>query len=227
MGKPKKLDLSLEQLKEIANSINENTIANRTRSKEDKIPTDKFIRKFNISRKDFSETIKDTCITYDRRTFLYNTETEENINVLNEINNNDLSSNEINNIKIIESIDNTDIEEDRNKKVTPSNTEVTPSKNNKSNTKVTPSNTIDIIKLLEEQLPEVLEIVKAYNQNKEIEIKKDLIIDQELLNGESITRSFKTYKKVLDDFSYFCKDRKETQKDLLAMALIEFMDRYK
>ena len=222
MGKPKKLDLSLEQLKEIANSINENTIANRTRSKEDKIPTDKFIRKFNISRKDFSETIKDTCITYDRRTFLYNTEIEETVSRIN-----DLSSNEINNIEIIESIDNTDIEEDRNKKVTPSNTEVTPSKNNKSNTKVTPSNTIDIIKLLEEQLPEVLEIVKAYNQNKEIEIKKDLIIDQELLNGESITRSFKTYKKVLDDFSYFCKDRKETQKDLLAMALIEFMDRYK
>lgn len=219
MGKPKKLDLSLEQLKEIANAINENTIANRTRSKEDKIPTDKFIRKFNILRRDFSETIKDTCITYDRRTFLYNTETEENINVLNEINNNDLSS-----IEIIESIDNTDTEEDRNKKVTPSNTKATPKKNNN---KVTPSNTIDIIKLLEEQLPEVLEIVKAYNQNKEIEIKKDLIIDQELLNGESITRSFKTYKKVLDDFSYFCKDRKETQKDLLAMALIEFMDRYK
>ena len=227
MGKPKKLDLSLEQLKEIANSINENTIANRTRSKEDKIPTDKFIRKFNISRKDFSETIKDTCITYDRRTFLYNTEIEETVSRIN-----DLSSNEINNIKIIESIDNTDIEEDRNKKVTPSNTEVTPSKNNKSNTKVTPSNTIDIIKLLEEQLPEVLEIVKEYNKNKiyknkESKIKKDLIIDQELLNGESITRSFKTYKKVLDDFSYFCKDRKETQKDLLAMALIEFMEKYK
>lgn len=224
MGKPKKLDLSLEQLKEIANAINENTIANRTRSKEDKIPTDKFIRKFNILRKDFSETIKDTCITYDRRTFLYNTEKEENINVLNEINNNDLSSREI-----IESIDNTDIEEDRIKKVTPSNTKATPKKNNN---KVTPSNTIDIIKLLEEQLPEVLEIVKEYNKNKiyknkESEIKKDLIIDQELLTGESITRSFKTYKKVLDDFSYFCKDRKETQKDLLAMALIEFMERYK
>lgn len=220
MGKPKKLDLSLEQLKEIANAINENTIANRTRSKEDKIPTDKFIRKFNILRKDFSETIKDTCITYDRRTFLYNTEIEETVSIIN-----DLSSNKINNIEIIESIDNTDIEEDRNKKVTPS-------KNNKSNTKVTPSNTIDIIKLLEEQLPEVLEIVKEYNKNKiyknkESEIKKDLIIDQELLNGESITRSFKTYKKVLDDFSYFCKDRKETQKDLLAMALIEFMERYK
>ena len=71
MSKPKILDLTIEKLKEIAQSINENTAANRTKSKEAKISTDIFIKQFEINRKDFSETIKDTDIKYNKSTFLY------------------------------------------------------------------------------------------------------------------------------------------------------------
>lgn len=212
LSKPKKLDLPLDKLKEIAIELNKNTIANRNRSKEDKIPTDKYIRQFGILRKDFSETIKDTCISYNRKTFLYDIDAEiENSNT----------------IKIVE---NTDVNEKKNNEVTPSNT------NNKinSNTKVTPSNTIgntDIIKVLKEELPEIFEIIELY-KNKEmkeevLENKKAINIDKNKLNGEVITRSVKTYKNVLDDFGQFCKKKNETQKDLLSMALLEFMDKYR
>ena len=71
MSKPKKLELTIVKLKEIAESINENTTANRSKSKEAKISTDMYIKQFEINRKDFSETIKDTDIKYNKSTFLY------------------------------------------------------------------------------------------------------------------------------------------------------------
>ncbi|EHK2346900.1 hypothetical protein KCK39_002909 [Clostridium perfringens] len=227
MSKAKKLDLSLEELKVIAIELNENTIANRSRSKKDKIVTDKYIRKFNITRKDFSETIKGTGISYNRSTFLYDIDLEK-INSAAIIKDSKVDS--VNLKKESESNTkecklNCNVKEDRSKKVTPSNNKIT-----LSNTKVTPKekndkDTIDIIKILEEQLPEVLELVKEYKKNNFTE-KNILNLENEKLSGESITRSFKTYKKVLDDFSLFCKNRKESQKDLLAIALIEFMERY-
>ncbi|MBU3093841.1 hypothetical protein KPL35_17555 [Clostridium sp. CF011] len=69
MSNPKKIDLPIEELKKITLAINENTIANKSRSKEDKITTDKFIKQFGINRKNFSETIKDTNIKYNESTF--------------------------------------------------------------------------------------------------------------------------------------------------------------
>lgn len=71
MSKPKKLDLPISELNKIALSINKNTIANRTKIKEEKITTDTFIKQFGIQRKDFSETIKDTNIKYNKSTFQY------------------------------------------------------------------------------------------------------------------------------------------------------------
>lgn len=216
MGKAKKLDLTLEQLKAIAMELNKNTIANKTRAKEDKIGTDRYIRKFNITRKDFSESIKDTCISYNRSTFLY----DIGDCYIADINGESVKE-EVRHIEsnTKESIDNTKVEEEKVKKVTK---KVTPKESN--------DNSIDIVKLLEEQLPIVLEIVKEYEKNK-IQDKaigdNTLIIDEDKLTGEDAVRSFKTYKKVLDGFSVYCKNRKEKQKDLLAMALIEFMEKYK
>jgi len=71
MSKAKNLNLSLQELIYIAVAINENTLENKIRLKDEKIPTDKFIRKFGINRKDFSETIKLTEINYNKSTFLY------------------------------------------------------------------------------------------------------------------------------------------------------------
>lgn len=214
MGKPKKLDLSLDKLKEIAIEINKNTIANRDRSKEDKIPTDKFIRKFDILRKDFSETIKDTCILYNRNTFLY--DIDEEVGSSN-------TSNTISNT-ISNTTSNT------------SNTMVTPKaidSNIGSNTKVTPKKTNnDVIEVLRDELPEIFEIIDLYKKGlmkEEVVKDKDnnIFIEKEKLSGEVITRSIKIYKGVIDSFSQFCKDKKESQKDLLAIALIEFMEKYK
>jgi len=42
-----------------------------------------------------------------------------------------------------------------------------------------------------------------------------------------MVRSFKTYARVLDKFAVFCKSKKEMQKDLIALALVEFMNTYK
>jgi hypothetical protein len=42
-----------------------------------------------------------------------------------------------------------------------------------------------------------------------------------------MSKSFKTYKAVVEEFIEFSKKRKETQKDLVALALIEFIQRYK
>lgn len=76
MGQPKKLELTIDKLIEIAIEINKNTIANRNRSKDDKIPTDKLIRGFGINRKNFSVTIQDTDIKYNKSTFLYDIPSE-------------------------------------------------------------------------------------------------------------------------------------------------------
>ncbi|MBU3179302.1 hypothetical protein KPL47_23725 [Clostridium estertheticum] len=76
MGKPKKLELTIDKLIEIAIEINKNTISNRNRSKDDKIPTDKLIRGLGINRKNFSVTIQDTNIKYNKSTFLYDIPSE-------------------------------------------------------------------------------------------------------------------------------------------------------
>lgn len=64
------------------------------------------------------------------------------------------------------------------------------------------------------------------------ELEKNIIqipkidLEQYDLSGEVEGRSFKTYKYVLKQFSEFCSKRNETQKDLLAVALLEFMQKY-
>ena len=64
------------------------------------------------------------------------------------------------------------------------------------------------------------------DDDKIIEIP-EININNNNLKGTLMVRSFKTYIKVLDKFALSCKDKKEMQKDLIALALVEFMDRYK
>lgn len=43
------------------------------------------------------------------------------------------------------------------------------------------------------------------------------------LEGEIVTRSVRTYKNVLDEFSSYCKENNISQKESIALALIDFM----
>lgn len=66
---------------------------------------------------------------------------------------------------------------------------------------------------------------------EEITILKSIIKNYKLsntnisLDGEVVTRSVRTYKNVLDKFSQYCKDNKLSQKDSIAIAFIEFMNK--
>lgn len=46
------------------------------------------------------------------------------------------------------------------------------------------------------------------------------------LQGETVTRSFKIYKNVLDDFVEFCNNSKFTQYELLSRFIVEGIERY-
>lgn len=54
-------------------------------------------------------------------------------------------------------------------------------------------------------------------------------IDYDQFDGDLITRSFRVYKNVLDDFSKFCDDNKKQHKAqaLLSQALFEYMQNHK
>ncbi|APQ98747.1 hypothetical protein [Clostridium botulinum] len=72
-----------------------------------------------------------------------------------------------------------------------------------------------------------------FEKYTEDEIRKENIIEVPKidlenydLQGEIASRSFKTYKYVLDKFKDFCKKRNESQKDLIAIALLEFIQKY-
>ena len=45
------------------------------------------------------------------------------------------------------------------------------------------------------------------------------------LEGEIKARSFKTYKNVMDKFVGYCKENKLCQKDCIAIALLDFMNK--
>ncbi|MBE3129068.1 MAG: hypothetical protein IMZ60_05260 [Actinobacteria bacterium] len=78
MSKAKKLKLTIQELTKIAQAINGNTITNKSRSQEEKIYTDTFIKQFGINRNDFSETIKNTNINYNKSTFQYDFDNSNN-----------------------------------------------------------------------------------------------------------------------------------------------------
>lgn len=219
IGNPKKLDISLEKLMSISLSINENTIANKHKIKEEKISTDKFIQQFNINRKDFSFTIKDTEINYNKSTFLYD--------VPKVLTNNNKATNVA--IMPVEAS-----EQQSNYKVTTegsqlNNQKVTPIEKQQSLSTNLKNLPVELRKIIN-QSAEIEEMLYWYrhhkDDNKIVEIP-EIDVNHVELQGELMVRSFKTYARVLDKFAVFCKGKKEMQKDLIALALVEFMDTYK
>ncbi len=219
IGNPKKLDISLEKLISIALSINKNTISNKSKTKEEKIPTDKFIKRFEINRKDFSFTIKDTEIKYNKSTFLY--DIPEGLRINNKVTNVDITTSEPNkqqsNYKVT-----TEGTQQSNQIVTPIEKEQPIS----TNLKNLP---VELRKIID-QSSEIEEMLFWYRHHKDddkiIEVP-EIDVNHADLQGELMVRSFKTYARVLDKFAIFCKGKKEMQKDLIALALVEFMNTYK
>jgi hypothetical protein len=203
VSKAKKLDLSLEQLIRIAQALNENTLANRKRSKEEKISTDIFIKRFGIARKDFSESIKDSPIKYNQSTFLYDIPKDyHNITPVNRVGK-ESSPNE-----------NT-AENQSNLKVIQKNTAVNPMANELQELISLKDSLKEMLQWYEEQLKKNSDEPPVLNINK-----------NDRLKGVVVTKSFKLYKDVHDEFMKFASKRKETQKDLLSLAILEFIEKY-
>ena len=222
MRKAKELNLPIEKLIEIAKALNENTIANRCRNKEEKISTDKFIKDtFDINRKDYIETTKGTGIGYNKSTFLYDIiEIKEEKEQITPIENKDV-------VQLLPS----NYQETFLDKLQ-SSTKITPIEEHSNNTTmVLKTEVVDAVKAtIKMEYPEIEDMIKWYRTQKAdeniIEVP-EVDLNNSMLKGEVISRSIKTYKAALDEFVEFCKSRKETQKDLIALALVEFVSKYK
>lgn len=212
MGKPKKLDLTLEQLCKIAEAINKNREDNKNRNKDEKIDTDTFVRKnFKIDRKDFSFTIKKTAIEYNPRTFMY----------------------EIPNYKSItndQTQENTTAEDGNTKVITKKIEEAAVKE---IETEESKSNTYEILDKLKEITPTLMEMTKWYKLKKE-DIREDSNIsiadklNNEKLSGEIKGHSIKCYESIYQEFKKVCDQYKSIKdQDLASLALLEFIDKYK
>jgi hypothetical protein len=228
-SKVKILDLTIDELIEIAKALNENIIANKTRTKEERIGTDIFIKQtFKINRKDFSATIEPTGIKYNPSTFLY-----------------DIPGEYKGVTKGVQPKRVTEVVQNKSKN--PSNTKVTPvdkSINEVAITKVLPMELYEVadmssklkeviawheeFKNQESVIKELLEWYKSSKLNENIIEIPQISLDKTRLQGEIKTRSFKIYQQVLEDFKAYCEKHGEyKQQDLLSMALIEYMSKYK
>ncbi|MBW9150387.1 hypothetical protein K2F40_15615 [Clostridium sp. CM028] len=254
MGEPKKLELTIEKLIEIAIALNENTLANRNRSKEDKISTDKFIRRFDINRKRFSVTIQDTDIKYNKSTFRYDIPDEFIMKNKNEVlvTNSETCENTVNKpnteSETLVSLNDTGskIEKDTKMKIknealvinNKARENIVNKLNNEGETFVSLSETAlahfdKRIKSIEEMKYEFEEMSSWYKKQR----KKENIIDVEIpeikidkkrLNEEPSTRGFKVYPSVIAEFKKFSMvNRQYTMQDLMAMAMIEYINKYK
>lgn len=121
-------------------------------------------------------------------------------------------------------------------------TAVIPLKNNLQNTsKVVPSkeyphsNTLVVsadktetfLKLVEQQ-PELEELLKWWRNEKNIIDIPEIVLNKTEFTGEIMAKTFKTYRDVIDKFLEFCDKHGEyTQRDLVAMALLEYIQKYK
>ena len=74
------------------------------------------------------------------------------------------------------------------------------------------------------------EIERVVNAVLEKVNPRDVILSEAVLGddlvGETVTRSFKLYKNVLDKFVDFCNNSKYTQYELLSRFILEGIEKY-
>lgn len=224
MSKPKILNLTVDELVMIARALNENTLANKKRILSEKISTDIFLKqKFNINRKDFSESIKSTQIKYNRSTFLYDIPGEHK------------SVTKMLSCKVIENIKIESTAKPKPFKGTLDEVSIA---------NVLPSGLFEIADMTQEikeivswytefkgnegVIKELLEWYKHSKSTETIIEVPQITLNKSRLHGEIKSRSFKLYENVLNEFKNYCEKHNEfKQQDLLSMALLEYMDKYK
>lgn len=81
---------------------------------------------------------------------------------------------------------------------------------------ITPDNTEVTQGFSDEDIKILKSMIKNY---KEVEVER---VE---LQGKITTRSFRTYEKVVDMFVKYCNDNKLIQKDAIAQAMLEFMEK--
>lgn len=73
----------------------------------------------------------------------------------------------------------------------------------------------------------LMEIIEKYKNNNEIP-KSDIVIQLPYESDKNYKTSIRIHKEVFEEFKLFCSKNKEfTQKELISMALVEYMERYK
>lgn len=81
---------------------------------------------------------------------------------------------------------------------------------------------IQRIEKLEQQQREILELLSNTKQ------KNELKIDNDILNGEIIQKSYKLNKNIAQRFGDYCKELRGSgikSQDILSMALLEFLNK--
>lgn len=162
-------------------------------------PEAKFIRRtFHIDRHDFSLTIKDTDIQYNKITHLYDIEKCHT--------NNENKSNFITNV-IPKKHANSD--------------------NCKSNT-ISYDKCIQKLDYLVENFDELKKIIGTYNEKLDVLNNKLLIDVNDLRKqGDAKPACFRIYKNIYADFRKFVKKNKEYKSmDIVSVALLEYMEKY-
>lgn len=93
--------------------------------------------------------------------------------------------------------------------------------NNTNNTKNTGDNKNESKRAItvfdENEIKTLKEMIKIY------EHKKSELENLDYENSKIVTRSFRSYEKILDTFASFCKQNELNQKDAIATALKDFM----
>ncbi|MHB9925669.1 hypothetical protein [Clostridium botulinum] len=233
--------MQLEELINIAKVLNENSLKGNKR--------DNFLRdKYNMSARTWQKKIKDTSIKYNNATKKYDINVESNSKVTQNKHQNGLEGEIKTQHKETLKEPKGNTKETINKLGSNSKVALNGLDNKESE--------FIEIKGIEEVLPKApkvttplvleefenmksdIEMIKdqinlLFDKYREDEIRKENIIEVPKidlenydLQGEIASRSFKTYKYVLDRFKEFCKKRNESQKDLIAIALLEFIQKY-
>lgn len=88
--------------------------------------------------------------------------------------------------------------------------------------KINEESLIKRIEKLEQQNKEILELLSNTKQ------KNELKIDNNILNGEIVQKSYKLNKEIAERFSDYCKELRGSgikSQDILSMALLEFLNK--
>lgn len=73
----------------------------------------------------------------------------------------------------------------------------------------------------------LMDIIERYKKNNEIPVS-DIVVQLPYESDKNYKASIRIHKEVFEEFKLFCSKHKEfSQKELISMALVEYMEKYK